>query len=62
MTSYHYLTLDALVEERFDTYLADGEAARLAKDARQSRQRAEETATTVVPRRAVLRRLIPRWR
>jgi hypothetical protein len=62
MTSYHYLTLDSLVEERFDTYLADAEAARLAKDGRQSRQRAEQPVASVVPRRAVLRRLIPRWR
>jgi hypothetical protein len=62
MTSYHYLTLDALVEERFDTYLADAEAAHLAKEARRSRQRAEQPVASAVTRRAVLRRLIPRWR
>ena len=62
MTSYHYLTLDTLVEERLDTYLADAEATRLAKESRQSRKRAEQPVTSVEPRRAVLRRLIPRWR
>ena len=62
MTSYHYLTLDALVEERFDTYLADAEASHLAEEARRSRERPEQRVVSVVPRRAVLRRLIPRWR
>lgn len=62
MTSYHYLTLDALVEERFDTYLADAEATRLAKEPQESQKRDGQTVTAVAPRRAVLKRLIPRWR
>ena len=63
MTSYHYLTYDALAAERRHSYLADGEAARLAREARKSPGRPEGSAAAATQGRAVLlRRLIPRWR
>lgn len=63
MTSYHYLTYDALAAERRNGYVADGEAARLARAARTSAGGPDDAVAVVTPRRAVLlRRLIPRWR
>ncbi len=54
MTSYHYLTHDALVAERRHTYVGDGDAARLAKQARMTRQKTDPSAA----RSSRLRRIL----